>query len=332
MLLRTLSTAAYAVSVAALLSGCSQSASSPLMAQSQAQLRSQNGVLGARPMSDAEVRTPGWLSPEAKAGKGLLYVSDQFNQRIAIFSTKKSSSPEPVGQITDGISAPDGAFVDPKGTLYVCNFGAGTVTEYAKGKTKLSKTLTGAGSPKYVVAGTDGTVYVSNFNGSFDGDVIEYAKGKKTPTQTIPFSTFPAGLALDKSNNLYVAYNDSQHNDIEVLEFAPGSTTGTNLGIHIASGFAGGMTIDKKGDLLIGDQADATVYVYPSGGTTPSATYTSTAVYAVALDSTNKNLFISAPFGPSVSQVTYPKGAAVQTYTNTLSGAFGIATSPDSAF
>jgi sugar lactone lactonase YvrE len=331
MSLRTLPTAAYAVGVAALLSGCSQSALSPVTAQSQS-TSSQNGVLGARPTHNAAVRTPGWLSPEAKSGKGLLYVSDQFNNRIAIFSTKKSSSPEPVGQITDGVSGPDGAFIDPKGTLYVCNFGAGTVTEYAKGKTKLSKTLTGAGSPKYVVAGTDGTVYVSNFNGSFDGDVLEYAKGRKTPTKTIPFSTFPAGLAIDKSNNLYVAYNDSQNDDIEVLEFAPGSTNGTNLGIHIAFGYAGGMTMDKKGDLVIGDQADATVYVYPPGGTSASETYTSTAVYAVALDSANKNLFISAPFGPSVSEITYPKGAAVQTYTNTLSAAFGVATSPDSAF
>ncbi|MEO7202417.1 MAG: SMP-30/gluconolactonase/LRE family protein [Candidatus Tumulicola sp.] len=331
MLLRTLSTAAYAVGVAALLSGCSQSASSPLVAQSQPQSLTQNGVLGARPTSGAAVRTPGWLSPEAKSGKGLLYVSDQFNQRIAIFSTKKSSSPEPVGQITDGISAPDGAFVDPKGTLYVCNFGAGTVTEYAKGKTKLSKTLTGAGSPKYVVAGTDGTVYVSNFNGSFNGDVLEYAKGKKTPTQTIPFSTFPAGLALDKSNNLYVAYNDSQQGDIEVLEFAPGSTNGTNLGIHIAFGYAGSMTIDKKGELLIADQEDAIVYVFPSGATKPSTTYSTTAAYAVALDAANKHLFISAPFAPAVSEITYPKGVPVQTYSNTLSAAFGVATSPDSA-
>lgn len=330
MLLRTLPTAAYAAGVAVLLSGCSQSAMSPVTAQSQSV--AQNGVLGARQTRSAAVRAPGWLSPEAKSGKGLLYVSDQFNQRIAIFSTKKSSNPEPVGQITDGISGPDGAFVDPKGTLYVCNFGAGTVTEYAKGKTKLSATLTGAGSPKYVVAGTDGTVYVSNFNGSFDGAVLEYTKGKKTPSKTIPFSTFPAGLALDKSNNLYVAYDDSQSNDIEVLEFAPGSTDGTNLGIHIAFGYAGGMTMDKKGDLVIADQDNATVYVYPTGATQPSETYSNTAAYGVALDAANKHLFISAPFGPSVSEITYPKGAAVQTYSNTLSGAFGVATSPDSAY
>ncbi len=90
--------------------------------------------------------------------------------------------------------------------------------------------------------------------------------------------------------------------------------------------------MDKKGDLVIGDQDNATVYVYPPGSTTPSETYGSTAVYAVALDSANKNLFISAPFGPSVSEITYPKGTPVQTYTNTLSGAFGIATSPDSAY
>jgi sugar lactone lactonase YvrE len=327
MSLRTISTTAYALGVAAILTACSQPASSPVVAQPQLQRITQNGVLGARPVAGAAVRTPGWLSPQAKSGKNLLYVADQANARVVIFSQKRSQSPEPTGQITDGISGPDGLFVDAKGTLYVANFGNGTVTEYAKGKTKVAKTLTGAGSPKYIVVGQDGTVYVSNFNGSANGQVLEYPKGSKTPKLSIPFSTFPAGTALDKANNLYVAFNGPA--DIQVDEFAPGSTQGTNLGIHISNGYAGGATMDTNGDLIVADQAHAMVDVFAPGATQPSHQYSGTAVYDVALNHADSRLFVSGPFVPSVTELSYPKGSPVQTYSNTLASAFGVATSPD---
>jgi hypothetical protein len=327
MLLRKTTITAYALGVAALMTGCSQSASTPLMSQPQIR-QMQNGVLGTKPVNAGRVRTPGWMSPQAKKAKGLLYVADQSNQQITIFSQAKSQDPQPVGAITDGVAGPDGLAVDSNGKLYVSNFGNGTVTEYAKGKTSPSKTLTGAGSPKYISVGQDGTVYVSNFNGSFNGQVLEYPKNSKTPKTKISFSTFPAGTALDKNNNLYVAYNDSQNGDVEVLEFAPGSTQGTNLGIHIAFGYAGGATIDKDGNLIIANQANATVYVYPSGATSPSHTYAFSSAYDVALNKANNALFVSAPFVPSVTQVKYPSGSAIQTYTSSLGTAFGVATSP----
>ena len=175
-------------------------------------------LAGSAPLSARS----GWLSPLAKHG-GQLYVADQPHQRVAIFS---QSSGEPTGQITDAIGGPDGLYVDPSGTLYVCNFGAGTVTEYPKGQTTHSKTLTGTIGPKYVVAGRDGTVYVSDFGDGSNSNLYEYADGSTTPTTTIPFTTFPAGVALDTHNKLYVAYYDSTNDDIEVLKFAPGSTKG----------------------------------------------------------------------------------------------------------
>jgi 6-phosphogluconolactonase (cycloisomerase 2 family) len=288
----------------------------------------QNGVIGSKPVTAAGVRTPGWLSPQAKAGKGLLYVADQFNQRVAIFSQAKSQDPQLLGQITDGISAPDGLAVDSKGKLYVCNFGNGTVTEYAKGKTKASTTLTQAGSPKYVSVGTDGTVYVSNFNGSSNGQLLEYPKGSKTPKTQISFASFPAGSVVDNDNNLYVAYNDDTSGDIQVLEFAPGSTQGTNLGIHVAFGYAGAMTMDNSGDLLIVNQENSAVSAFPPGATQPSKTFRFSAAYGVTLNKAANRLFVSQPFVPSVSELTYPKGMASQTYTDELSAAFGVAASP----
>ena len=109
-----------------------------------------------------------------------------------------------------------------------------------------SKTLTGTIGPKYVVAGRDGTVYVADFGDGSHSNLYEYAKGSTTPTTTIPFATFPAGVALDTHNKLYVAYNDANYSDVEVLKFAPGKTKGKNLGISIKFGNAGGLAFDKR--------------------------------------------------------------------------------------
>lgn len=257
----------------------------------------------------------------------MLFVADQGNQRVDIFA-QTGKDQAPIGQITDAISGPDGLFVDGNGTLYVCNFGTGTVTEYPKGQTTHSKTLTGAGSPKYVVAGVDGTVYVSNFNGSSNGQVLEYAGGSTTPTTTISFQTYPAGLALDRRNRLYVAYNDSNV-DIEVLRFPPGKTHGKNLGIHVKYGYAGGATIDNNRDLLIVDQSRALVDVFPPGATVPSQQITGFSLaYQIALNHRNTHLYVSQPSG-TVTEVSYPAGTPIDTINQTLGGAYGVATSPD---
>jgi hypothetical protein len=266
------------------------------------------------------------------AGQSLLYVADQFNQRVAIFAQGGGGNPPPIGQITDGIAGPDGLFVDRNGTLYVCNFGAGTVTEYPAGQTSPSKTLTGSIGPKYVTAGNDGTVYVSDFNSGSNGRVLEYAGGSTTPTTTIPISPYPAGVALDNRNRLYVAYGDAANNDLEVLRFAPGRTKGKNLGIHVAHGSPGGMTIDNHQDLVIADQAVAVVDIFPPGATQPSHEIGGfNLAYQVALTHKDTRLWVSDPFGPSVQEVSYPAGTPLQSRSNSLSGAFGVATSPEGA-
>lgn len=268
----------------------------------------------------------------SNAGKALLYVADQPNQRVAIFAENGGGNPAPVGQITSGISGPDGLFIDKAGTLYVCNFGAGTVTEYPNGQTSPSKTLTGMIAPKYVTAGKDGTVYVSDFDSGSSGKVYEYANGSTTPTTTIPISPYPAGLALDARNRLYVTYGDATKHDLEVLRFAPGKTNGKNLGIHMQNGNPGGMTIDKAQNLVVDDQGFARVYIFPPGATQPSMTITGFSLaYQIALNALDTRLWVSDPFGPSVQEVTYPGGAPVQSRSNSLSGAFGVATYPEGA-
>jgi hypothetical protein len=308
-------------------SGCSATGSNPAVSSAPA---SHGGALirAGRwtPAGGASATRAGWMSPDAKKGKNLLYVADQSAGAIEIYK-QKGSNQQPVGAITQGVSGPDGLFVDPHGKLYVCNFGNGTVTVYPPAKTTPSETLTGAGSPIDVVAAANGTVYVANFNSGTDGTVLEYPKGETTPSKTIVTfgsGSFPEGLALDSANHLYVAYNST---DGEVLEFGPGSPSGKNLGIHV--GYVGGLTIDHSNDLLLDDQNLPGVDVFPPGSTTPSQQIKGFPLaFDVALNHKNTRLWVTAPFKPAVYEVSYPAGTIVDTITS-LESAFGVATSPD---
>jgi hypothetical protein len=209
----------------------------------------------------------------------------------------------------------------------VCNFGGGTVTVYPNGAITPSLTLTGAGSPIDVVVGVDGIVYVSNWDSGNSGTLLEYPAGQTTPTVTINVNGASEGLALDSGNNLYVAYNDNTLNDGEVLKFAPGSTVGTNLGIHV--GYVGGETIDSHGNLLLDDQSIPGVDVFPPGATQPSNQIKGFSLaFDIALNHPNTRLWVTAPF-TAVYEVTYPGGTLINTITNTISSAFGVAISPD---
>jgi hypothetical protein len=267
----------------------------------------------------------GWITPGATLHR-LVYVADQGGQAVYIFP-QQGHNQAPIGKITDGLAAPNGLFVDKERRLYVCNFGGGTVTVYPHGAINPSRTLTGAGSAIDVVVGVDGTVYVSNWDSGTAGTLLEYPKGSNTPSVTININGAPEGLALDSAGNLYVAYNDATVGDGEVLQFAPGSTVGNNLKIHV--GYVGGETLDSHGNLLLVDQNIPGVDVFPPGATQPSQRITGFPLaFDVALRQSDTRLWITDPF-TAVDEVTYPGGAIVNSITNTITSAFGVATSPD---
>ncbi|HET9343949.1 MAG TPA: hypothetical protein VFO25_13655 [Candidatus Eremiobacteraceae bacterium] len=270
---------------------------------------------------------PGWIS--ASLPQHIIYVSDEGGQTVYIFP-QLGQNQSPVGAITSGVAAPNGLFVDANGNLYVCNFGGGTVTVYHRGQITPFRTLTGAGSAIDVVVGLDGSVYVSDWDSGTNGRLVEYAPHHSSPSQIIDINGGPEGLALDKNNDLFLAYNDNTFNDGEVLEFAPGSSTGTNLGIHI--GNAGGATIDSNQDLLVVDQFIPGVDVFPPGQTKPSKQITGFSLaFDLALTASGDRLWITQPF-TAVNEVRYPSGTHFNSITNTITSAFGVATSPHGSY
>jgi hypothetical protein len=282
---------------------------------------------GHRPHSLVWQGNPGrgWISPDAVRHRHV-YIADENGQAVYIFPQKGSNQP-PIGKITAGVLGPNGLFVDKSGKLYVCNFGGGTVTVYHHGSITPSLTLTGAGSAIDVVVGRDGTVYVSNWDSGSAGTLLEYPKGQTAPAVTININGAPEGLALDSTNNLYVAYNDNSSFDGEVLKFAPGATVGTNLGIHV--GYVGGATMDSQDNLLLVDQNIPGVDVFPPGATQPSNQIKGFSLaFDISLTHGDAKLWVTDP-NAIVDEVSYPTGAIINTISNTIMSSFGVATSPD---
>jgi hypothetical protein len=223
------------------------------------------------PQARGAIRTGSDIVPDAGAPK--VYVSDLIDSIIYVYTLSNLAQPRKI--ITNGVMNPQGLAVDSGLQLYVTNQGtANDVTVYPPGKSKPSITYPSQyfSGPNAVAIGKDGTVYVSN---NFNGTVVEFPPGQQTPSLTITLPGKPSqpagpqGLALDASNNLYVAYN-GYFSGGYVEKYPPGSTNGTDTGILLSN--VGGISVDKSGDIVIVDRGNNVVDVFPPGSTTPSKT------------------------------------------------------------
>lgn len=304
----------------------------------------------ANPLASRPYAAIPYAGPTAPAGpngpRQLLYVSSVFSggSAVSIFS-QEGSSQKPIGEITKGIDDAFGLFVDKQRNLYAANFSNGTVTVYPRGATSPSRTLRGAGVPIEVAVATDGTAYVVNdghaLHPDSGGSVLEYRKGATKPSKTIVTFSHnfePRAVALDASNNLYVAYNHKRgasfKPDGRVLEFARGSTHGKNLGIQV--GKAGGVTIDRSGNLVLVQDGNywffpPTIDIFAPGHTKAQkipAPYDSPG-YDVALNAGNTEMWLTSDSLGAVFGMSYPGGTVLDTIAGFDGPVLGIATSPD---
>lgn len=235
----------------------------------------------------------GWLSPRAKSGKGLVYVSDNDGNAVYIFD-KNDLAQGPIGEITDAIEAPNGLAVDRHGALYVANSNS-TVEVYPRGSTQPSVTYTDGISFPFglVVSPNTGRLYVANFNAN---DVTEYPKGSTTPDTTISFVSMegndPYGMALDRKDDLFVSalgYPTARAYEIPV-----GSDTPVDLGISGIQVMYG-IAVDEKSDVVVVDQGAKAIYVYPPGSDTPSETITEGLIQPIliAFDKRDQHLYVA---------------------------------------
>ena len=262
-----------------------------------------------------------------------LFVSNFYPADVVIYPANVQN-PSPRGTISQGLSNSYNLAVDQAGTLYVQG-NNNTITEFPMGSRKPSKVLkeppagpSGLGTGVCVAVGADGTVYAADPYGS---QLYEFANGSTSPTTTISIP-HPYGLALDSKNNLYVGYTTSPSGfNARVMEFAPGKTVGKDLGIQLSLG--GGLNVDERDNLLVGDQGSQTIDIFKPGQTKPSRTIDTAPnyPYQFAFSHDERRLYLVSGSPAAAYVYDYRSGKLLWTVSKGLSQsgyALGVAVRP----
>lgn len=275
-------------------------------------------------MQAARPGSHGWISPDAKKKKNLIYWGNYSSNTITIYSAKGSNGKE-VGQITTDLSNPERLSVDSKGSVYATNIGNNTITGYKAGQTSPFITISnGVDSPTGIAVDAAGTIYCANVGNS---TITVYPAGQTTPSLTISAPSSPEYLATDANDNLYAAVGGG------VYEYPKGSSNGTNLNLSI--GFAGALEVDRKGNLIVLDESSNDVDYFPAGQTSPSKeiNVSSGIPFSLALNKKNNQLYASVEItgGFEIQSIAYPKGTSFANKLTTNTGDWPVSVSPDNA-
>ena len=205
----------------------------------------------------------GWLSPEAKRERNLIYVAN--GGEVLIFP-EHGHNRSRIGCIGRPFGSSHGIYVDRRGELYVTN-GNSTVTAYPRGSLTPSATYsTGSNGPMFPIVDSKGDLFVST---CCSGNVLEFLRGQSTPYRTLRTPGYEDdGIALDRKGNLYVAYRTSLYSG-SIEKFAPGSSQGISLRMPIIQ--PQGLVIASDGTILLVQTGPADgIYVFHSGSRAPA--------------------------------------------------------------
>jgi DNA-binding beta-propeller fold protein YncE len=258
----------------ALFAGCGTGSGSPVGAPLNNSAALGGATMMARP-DDSQSwmarldHSRSWMDPEAKK-HDLLYVSDSFpygSNDVYVYSYPKGKLK---GQLT-GFNEPSGQCVDKAGDVFIANFGASQILEYAHGGTIPINTLA---DPGYYPLGcsvdpTTGNLAVTNrLSTSFtNGDVAIYPHASGTPTSyTDPNFYYYEFCGYDNHGNLYID-GTTKGSALVYAELPSGSSSLSELNLDQSIGFPGGVQWDGK-HLAIGDQSAAVIYQFAISGST----------------------------------------------------------------
>jgi hypothetical protein len=295
---------------------------------SQARFTRSIHATASPPAAHAKPAGPGWISPAAASGQGLIYVAN--GGAVLIFPNSSQSSP--VGTITTGVSGAYGIFVDAYLNVYVCNSAANTVTVYAPGQITPSSTYAmNLSRPLYAVADPN-RLFVGNANG---GAIVEFALGNAQSGYTL--QTLGAevdGLALDRAGNLYAAYRTSDGDGAGGIEyFAGGTGAGRDLGITLDG--PQGLLVDSKGNIFaVETQGTNRIDGFHPGQTQPYATTPGTSVTPTQISfDANEGKIYSSNLSSEVDISPHPTLKSMTEYLSGdgLDSVQGMALSPPAA-
>jgi len=180
------------------------------------------------------------MNPAQYAGLRALYVLDFATSVVDVL---KNKSYREIGSISDG-GTPEDVTLDKFGNVYIANASPGKVDEFAPKATSPSFTYN-AGMSSAGVVSTD--AHGNVFEGDGNGFINEYYQGVNTVLYTCTLPSFPGGIAVDSSNDVFVSIPV----DNEIIEYAGGlrGCSATTLGVSLAN--ANGIAVDKSGDLIV---------------------------------------------------------------------------------
>ncbi len=255
-------------------------------------------------------------SPDKKKKyKGLkaLFVTDFGTGEVEILKNGTYASD---GTISDGLDGPDGDWIDSKGNFYVANYAGPNIQEYKPKGSSPSFTYSASITDAVGVStDSEGNVYEADYNDGGEGYVNEYKQGSNTVAATCSPGGSVEGVAIDKSGDVFVDFNNPNTGHANIVEYKGGLSgcNGTTLGVTL--GFAGGLVLDSKNDIVVCDQTGPSVDViappYSSVTRTLGSGYSDP--FHVTLSAKNKLAFVAVNGAAVVDVIDYSTGSITQT-------------------
>lgn len=242
-----------------------------------------------------------------------LFVSDSASDAVDVLSNKHWKY---VTDITSGISGPDGSF-DAGGAFYVANYIGITITEYSS-PTHLKYTYSaGMLDPIDVTVDGHGNVYEADYNypNALAGYVNEYHQGANTVAATCSPGGGVEGVAVDKNGDVFADYNTTPSGNGAITEYRHGLSGCKAKVLPVTLAFAGGMAIDKNGNLLVCDQNSAAIDVIPPPYTSVSKTFGSgfAIPFHITINAKNTQAYVADYSTGEVYVLGYPSGNTIAT-------------------
>jgi hypothetical protein len=263
-----------------------------------------NATLGpsvANPVSQSTLR----IKPDASY-KRALYVLNSASNEVQILTNTYYRQ---LGTITNGISNPQAETIDKRGNLYVTNQNGSysDIAEYAPGATSPSFTYSAA-APLGVAVDRHGNVFVADGSSQ---TVNQYRQGVNRVVASCQISR-PKAVAVDANGNVFVeAVTDF---GITILEFTGGlGTCSPTLLLGFGYTYTTfGLTLDANGNLVAPYGPSVYVIDPPYSAVTKTIGSGFSNVSGVALNKTNKLLFVSDSGTNTVTVVNYQTGETVK--------------------